>query len=282
MGILCRYLICFPYHLRSLDRALVFLQRVAGSQPVSQPCHHAYHMFYFYHVRPIIFEKTIIKKLPCFNMSVQRESNTGPPTLKAWCNVHLVVRYCDTVSFAMIKQVYDFEFWWVFYSYNIFLVDLYYEMLGPGVNVGSYPFPFGIKFSLVSIRKPIFGVARDQASIPGVIRVLSSKKLWKFFVCKWKFSEKHTFFFNRLKRLLVVQIPENTVYQENAEHVRLVIFHWQSETVEIGGTCLGEQKSIQSKVVFNPWKLYYYAEDTFTRNCIQGFSDIRRNEKVLL
>jgi len=58
-------------------------------------------------------------------------------------------------------------------------------------------------------------------------------------------------FFDRLKRLLVVQIPENTVHQENAEHIRLTGFHWQSETVEMGGTCLGEQKSIQSKVVFN-------------------------------
>jgi len=80
------------------------------------------------------------------------------------------------------------------------------------------------------------------------------------------------FFLDRLKRLLVVQIPENTVYQENAEHIRLINFHWQSETVEMGGTCLGEQKSIQQKVVFNSWKLYYHTEDTFTRNCIQGFS----------
>ena len=29
------------------------------------------------------------------------------------------------------------------------------------------------------------------------------------------------FFLDRLKRLLVVQIPENTVYQANAEHIRL-------------------------------------------------------------
>jgi len=72
-----------------------------------------------------------------------------------------------------------------------------------------------------------------------------------FFVCQQKFSEKHTFFFDRLKRLLVVQILGVTVYQENAEHIRLITFHWHSEKVEIGGTCLGEQKSIQQKVVFN-------------------------------
>jgi len=103
-----------------------------------------------------------------------------------------------------------------------------------------------------------------------------------FFVCQQKFSEKHNFFFDRLKRLLVVQILEVTVYQENAEHIRLITFHWQSEKVEMGGTCLGEPKSIQQKVVFNSCKLCYYTEDTLTRNCVQGFSDIRRNENVLL
>jgi len=65
-----------------------------------------------------------------------------------------------------------------------------------------------------------------------------------------KFPRNTPFFLDRSKRLLV-QILENTVYQENAEHIRLIIFHWPSETVEMGGTCLGEQKSIQSKVVFN-------------------------------
>jgi len=124
-------------------------------------------------------------------------------------------------------------------------------MLGPGVNVGSYPFPVGIEFSLVSMRKPIFLVARDQASIPGVNRVLSSKNC-KYFLFANENSPRNTpFFLDRLKRLLVVQIPENTVHQENAEHKRLINFHWQSETVEMRGTCLGEQKSIQSKVVFN-------------------------------
>ena len=110
------------------------------------------------------------------------------------------------------------------------------------------------------MRKPIFLVAGDQASIPGVNCVLSPKQLWIFFVCQQKFSEKHTFFFDRLKRWLVVQILEVTVYQENAEHIRLITFHWQSEKVERGGTCLGEQKSIQQKVVFNSCKLCCYTE----------------------
>ena len=59
------------------------------------------------------------------------------------------------------------------------------------------------------------------------------------------FSEKHNFFFDRLKRLLVVQILEVTVYEENAEHIRLTTFHWQSETIEMEGIYLGAQKSIQ-------------------------------------
>ena len=95
---------------------------------------------------------------------------------------------------------------------------------------------------LVSMRKPILPVAGDQASISGVNRVLSPKKLWMFFICQQKFSEKHKFFFDRLKGLLVVQILEVTAYQESAEHIRLITFHWQSEKVEMGGTCLGEQK----------------------------------------
>jgi len=104
---------------------------------------------------------------------------------------------------------------------------------------------------------------------------------WFLFANQQKFCEKHIFF-DRLKRLLVVQILEVTVYQENAEHIRLITFHWQGEKVEMEGTCLREPKSIQQKVVFNSCKLCYYTEDTFTRNCVQGFSDIRRNEKVLI
>jgi len=99
------------------------------------------------------------------------------------------------------------------------------------------------------MQKPIYLVAGDQASIPSVNRVLSPKKLWMFFVCQQNFSEKRTFFFDRLKRLLVVQILEVTVYQENAEHTRLINFHWQSEKVKMGGTCLGEHR--YSKTIYS-------------------------------
>jgi len=136
---------------------------------------------------------------------------------------------------------------------------------------------------------------------------LSPKKLWMFFVCQQKFSEKHNFFFDRLKRLLVVQILDVTVYQENAEHIRLITLHWQSDKVEMGGTCLGSQNRYSKKLYwtlancattqrtplqgivsrdfprFEGMKIeLYYTEDTFTRNCVQGFSDIRRNENWII
>jgi len=54
-------------------------------------------------------------------------------------------------------------------------------------------------------------------------------------------------FFDRLKRLVVVQILEVTVYQENAEHIRLITFHWQSEKVEMWGDLFGRAKIDTSK-----------------------------------
>jgi len=95
---------------------------------------------------------------------------------------------------STIKQLFDSKFWWDFYPDNIFLVDLYHEMLRPGVNVGSYPFPFGIKFSLVSMRKPIFLVARDQASISGVNGCIVLKKIVNVFCLLMKIlRETHLF-----------------------------------------------------------------------------------------
>jgi len=68
----------------------------------------------------------------------------------------------------------------------------------------------------------------------------------------------------------------------DAEHICLTAFRWRCDEVEMRGTCLEAQQSMQTKVVINSWKLYYNTEDTFTRNRLEGFFDIRRNEKVLL
>jgi len=155
--------------------------------------------------------------------------------------------------------------------------------VGTGRQCGVIPFSFRNLICFSIHAKTHFLVARETKLRFPLWTVYCPQKNCECFLFANENSARNTpFFLDRLKRLLVVQIPGNIVYQENAEHLRLMGFHWQSETVEMGGTCLGEQKSIQSKVVFNSWKLYYYTEDTFTRNCIQGFSDIQRNEKVLL
>jgi len=142
----------------------------------------------------LIFGKTVIKKLlVAKNTCFYYASNAGLSRSKPLINKR---------GYSRITRILIYEIFWVFYPDNIFLVDLYHETLGPRVNMGSYPFPFGIKISLLSMRNPIILVARDQASIPGVNRVLSSKKLWMFFVCKWKFSEKHTFFSRSFKTVI--------------------------------------------------------------------------------
>ena len=43
----------------------------------------------------------------------------------------------------------------------------------------------------------------------------------------------------------------------DAEHIRLTAFQWRCDKVEMRGTCLGPEKSMQTKVVINFWKLYY-------------------------
>ena len=68
----------------------------------------------------------------------------------------------------------------------------------------------------------------------------------------------------------------------DADHTGLTVFRWRCDEVEMRGTCLEVQKSIQTKVVINSWKLYYDTEETFTRNSLEGFFDIQRNVKVLL
>jgi len=57
----------------------------------------------------------------------------------------------------------------------------------------------------------------------------------------------------------------------DAEHIRLTAFRWRCDEVEMRGTCLEAEKSMQTKVVINSWKLYYDTEDTFTRNQLWHF-----------
>jgi len=121
-------------------------------------------------------------------------------------------------------------------------------------------------------------LSADQTSIPGVNQLFSPSTflngIW-FLFCYRKFSV-------RLKLLIVVENSSSHSFQENAEHIRWTVFHWCCEEVEMRGTCLEAQKSIQTKVVINSWKLYYDTEDTITRCRTKGLSDIRRNKKFTI
>ena len=74
----------------------------------------------------------------------------------------------------------------------------------------------------------------------------------------------------------------NHSLSRDAEHIRWAAFRWCCDEVEMRGTCLEAEKSMQTTVVINSWKLYYDTEDTVTRNHLEGFFDIQRNETVLL
>jgi len=63
------------------------------------------------------------------------------------------------------KKMLIWEKNWVFYPDIFFVVDLYHETLGPGVNVESYPFPFRIDWFWL----PIFPT--------NLVRGLSNKEL---------------------------------------------------------------------------------------------------------
>ena len=135
----------------------------------------------------LIFGKTVIKKLlVAKNTCFYYASNAGLSRSKPLINKR---------GYSRITRILIYEIFWVFYPDNIFLVDLYHETLGPRVNMGSYPFPFGIKISLLSMRNPIILVARDQASIPGVNRVLSPKNCECFLFAN-KNSLRNTPFFS--------------------------------------------------------------------------------------
>jgi len=120
MGILCRYLMWIPCHLSSMDRSLLFLRRVAGSIPAWYNWHTSCHILSFYHVRPIIFEKTIIKNfyVQMWESTVKRTwvlRNQLPEALSTWLFGTATAIYSNT-----IKQLFIYKFWWVFYPDNFF------------------------------------------------------------------------------------------------------------------------------------------------------------------
>ena len=196
----------------------------------------------FYHARPIILEKTITKYYGKFDSWFESRALRIISLMHSQPDCWVIIILENIVDFAqnnessMSVDVFSTpvkSFWLIcttrrwdrgsIWGHTLFLSEL----------------NFRVKIRFFSRSRPSFDFRCEPCIVP--------KKILNgfFFFCKWKFSEKHTFFSDRSKQLLVVQIPEVTVYQENAEHIRLTTFHWQSETVEMGGTCLGDQKSIQ-------------------------------------
>jgi len=118
-------------------------------------------------------------------------------------------------------------------------------------------------------------LSADQTSIPGVNQA--------FLVLEWNLILCFAIENSRLFKTGICSTNSSShCLSRDAEHIRLTAFRWRCDEVEMRRTCLEAQKSMQTKVVINPWKLYYDTEDTFTRNRLEGFFDIRRNEKVLL
>jgi hypothetical protein len=90
------------------------------------------------------------------NTSFACASNPGLLTFQPGTPSTRLCGFVTARAKCRIKQIFIYNSFWVFYPDKIFLIDLYHETLGPGVNVGSYPFPFGIEISLASMRNPIF------------------------------------------------------------------------------------------------------------------------------
>jgi len=87
--------------------------------------------------------------------------------------------------------------------------------VGTGGQYGVIPFSFGINFFWYSCENPFCQSLETKLRFP-VWTVYCPQKNCECFLFANKNSLRNTtFFFDRLKRLLVVQILEVTVYQEN-------------------------------------------------------------------
>jgi len=122
-------------------------------------------------------------------------------------------------------------------------------------------------FSFVSMR-----IKKNRSRCrPGV------SSFWMKFDCCFAIENSRSF-----KTVICSTNSSSHSLSRDAEHIRLTAFRWRCDKVEMRGTCLEAQKSMQTKDVINSWKLYYDTEDTFTRNRTKVFFDIWRNEEVVL
>ena len=97
-------------------------------------------------------------------------------------------------------------------------------------------------------KKSEFSVSR-QTSIPGVNQV--------FPVFEWN-SIYFAIEISRSFRTVTCSTNSSShCLSRDAEHTPLTAFRWRCDEVEMRGTCLEAQKSMQTKVVINSLKLYY-------------------------
>jgi len=145
-----------------------------------------------------------------------------------------------------------------------------------GRNEAENHIPNQNSFSFVSMRiKKNSNISVSRSDFNSQCKLGDSSSWMEFDFC-FVIENSRSF------KMIICSTNSSSHYlSRDAEHIRLTAFRWRCDKVEMKGTCLEAQKSIQTKVVINSWKLYYDTEDTFTRNRLEGFIDIRRNEKNL-
>jgi len=148
--------------------------------------------------------------------------------------------------------------------------------------MGPYPFPFGIKF-FFSIHakthffrrcRPSFDSRREPCIVP-------KKKLNVFCLPTKILSEIHLFFRSFKTVISCANSGSHCLSRKCRTHTfnNFSLAKWESRN---GGDLFGRAKIDTVKSCIQLLRIVHYTEDTFTKNCVKGFSDIRRNEKNLL
>ena len=177
-----------------MDRGLLFLQWILGSLPsgISLLRHNCYTSACILSSKTNNFGKDSHLKLPVWlewwSMRNRRELNTG---LSTWqTNV-------ETTRLSGTRQLGDHSA--IRYSTTTPLISFWLicttRRWDRGSVCGQTLFLSELNFFLVSMRKPIFLGAGDQASIPGVNRVLFVKKIECFLFAN-KISLRNAPFFS--------------------------------------------------------------------------------------
>jgi len=155
-------------------------------------------------------------------------------------------------------------------------IDVYQQnVFRRGQNEAENHIPSQTLFSFVSMRINFFlNISVSRSDFDSLCNPGASSPWMEIDFC---FDIENSRLF---KTVICSTNSSNHCLSRDAEHIPSTAFRWRCDEVEMRRTCLEAQKLIQTKVVIIFWKLYYDTEDTFTRNRLEGFSDIRRNEQV--